>query len=58
MARPACSWERRSPASAQAHNITIDPWKIWLGAKATLAILHIEYRETTCPPQHHSTELM
>ncbi|OHV60769.1 hypothetical protein BCD48_40610 [Pseudofrankia sp. BMG5.36] len=27
-------------------NITIDPWKIGLVAKAALAILHTEYRRT------------
>ncbi len=29
------------------HNITIDPWKIGLVAKAALVILHTEYRRTT-----------
>jgi len=28
-------------------NITIDPWKIGLVAKASLVILHTEYRRTT-----------
>ncbi|OHV53839.1 hypothetical protein BCD48_44650 [Pseudofrankia sp. BMG5.36] len=28
------------------HNITIDPWKIGLVAKAALVILHTEHRRT------------